>query len=674
MKPRLKPLIVLLAACPLYGLAAEIPMLDEIVVTASPMSRPLTVVSDPKAPRQPVPAHDGADYLKSIPGFNVIRKGGTDGDPILRGMAGSRLNILMDDQHILGGCGMRMDPPTAYIFPEVYDRVTVLKGPQSVAEGANVAGAVKFERKKPAFAREEKRALLSATVGSWGRNDVVGDATYGNGRAYVRGFASHTDANDYQDGNGSKVHSAYTRWNAGAVGGWTPDRDTRVEVSLDASDGQAAYADRIMDGTKFAREGVGLKFTRGNLSPLIGKVEAQVFHNYIDHVMDNYTLRTRPAGLAMFNNPDRMTQGARVALGLNPGVATTLTVGAGYERNEHTLRTSAGGNVAVDAYKRLADLEADIGNVFVEVEHALDQRSRLLGGLRQEWFSADRWKYASTAVLSSAGETLTWKAGAEQNLTSAFLRYEQNLASLPATFYVGLGRAQRPMDHWEATTYEGLTNTTALRPESNTQLDIGLHYAAGPWRANLAAYHAQIDDYMLTRTSGTAGCLNVNGCVENIDASTTGFEADASWRINERWKTFASLAYVRGENDSGNAPLAQMPPLEGRLGAEYDDRTWSFGALLRGVAEQDRVQVGYGSIVGQDLGRTPGFAVFSLNAGWKPRKDMKLTAGVDNLFDKIHAEHISRTGAPSAVPVGYSTNTRVNEPGRTLWLKLNADF
>ncbi len=668
MKSRLKPLIALLAACPWYGVAADIPMLDEIVVTATPMSLPLTVVSDPKAPRQPVPAHDGADYLKSIPGFNVIRKGGTDGDPILRGMAGSRLNILVDDQHILGGCGMRMDPPTAYIFPEVYDQVTVLKGPQSVADGANVAGLVKFERKKPAFAREEKRALLSATVGSWGRNDVVADATYGNGRAYVRGFGSHTDANDYQDGSGNKVHSAYTRWNAGAVGGWTPDQDTRVEVSLDASDGQAAYADRTMDGAKFAREGVGLKFTRTNLTPLVGKLEAQVFHNYIDHVMDNYTLRTRPAGMAMFNNPDRKTQGARVSLDLVPGDQTMLTIGAGYERNEHTLRTSTGGNVTVDAYKRLADLEAGTGNVFIELEHDLDSRSRILGGMRQEWFSADRWSYASTAVLTSASETLNWKANAEQNLSSAFLRYERNLAATPATFYVGLGRAQRPMDHWEATTYGGLSNTGALRPETNTQFDIGLHYAAGPWRANLAAYRARIDDYMLTRS--VAG---VNS-IRNIDASTTGFESDMSYRFDERWKTFASLAYVRGENDTDNVPLAQMPPLEGRIGVEYDDRVWSFGSLLRLVAEQDRVHVGYGSIVGQDIGRTPGFAVFSLNAGWKPRKDVKLTAGVDNLFDRIYAEHISRTGTPTAVPVGYSTSTRVNEPGRTLWLKLNANF
>ena len=36
--------------------------LEEVVVTAPMMLEPLVVTTDPKAPRQPVPAHDGADY------------------------------------------------------------------------------------------------------------------------------------------------------------------------------------------------------------------------------------------------------------------------------------------------------------------------------------------------------------------------------------------------------------------------------------------------------------------------------------------------------------------------------------------------------------------------------------------------------------------------------------
>jgi iron complex outermembrane receptor protein len=118
-----------------------------VVVTAPASTNPLEVVIDPKAPQQPIPANDGASLLKNIPGFSLIRKGGTDGDPVLRGSAGSRLNILLDGMEFHGGCGARMDPPTAYVFPESYDEVTVIKGPQTVRYGnGNSAGVVLFDR------------------------------------------------------------------------------------------------------------------------------------------------------------------------------------------------------------------------------------------------------------------------------------------------------------------------------------------------------------------------------------------------------------------------------------------------------------------------------------------------------------------------------------------------
>ena len=50
----------LLAAAALSAAAQEA-RLDNVVVTAPRMDEPLKVVTDPKAPRQPVPAHDGAD-------------------------------------------------------------------------------------------------------------------------------------------------------------------------------------------------------------------------------------------------------------------------------------------------------------------------------------------------------------------------------------------------------------------------------------------------------------------------------------------------------------------------------------------------------------------------------------------------------------------------------------
>ncbi|MFM8152528.1 MAG: TonB-dependent receptor plug domain-containing protein, partial [Polynucleobacter victoriensis] len=139
--------IALVATMMMSQAYANHTVLDDVVVTATPMTAPATIELDPKVPRQPLPAHDGADFLKSVPGFSVMRKAGADGEPNFRGMGGSRVNILADDQNIFGGCGQRMDAPTAYIFPEVYDKVTVVKGPQTVLyPGNGSAATIRFEK------------------------------------------------------------------------------------------------------------------------------------------------------------------------------------------------------------------------------------------------------------------------------------------------------------------------------------------------------------------------------------------------------------------------------------------------------------------------------------------------------------------------------------------------
>lgn len=69
------------------------------------MRSPLTLDVDTQSPFLPRPAMDGADLMKSIPGFSVIRKGGTGGDPLLRGLGVSRLPISVDGSFVMGGCG-----------------------------------------------------------------------------------------------------------------------------------------------------------------------------------------------------------------------------------------------------------------------------------------------------------------------------------------------------------------------------------------------------------------------------------------------------------------------------------------------------------------------------------------------------------------------------------------
>jgi iron complex outermembrane receptor protein len=157
----------------------------------------------------------------------------------------------------------------------------------------------------------------------------------------------------------------------------------------------------------------------------------------------------------------------------------------------------------------------------------------------------------------------------------------------------------------------------------------------------------------------------------NVNATTAGGEAGVEYTLGGGWKADASLAYAWGHDDTEHQPLPQLPPLETRLGLTYDAGDWSIGALLRVATAQHRIALGEGNIVGKDLGPTGGFGVFSLNGGYRLMKDVVLTAGIDNVFNKVYAEHVNAVNEGLA---GYVNTTRINEPGRTAWLKIAFEF
>ncbi|MEX2353952.1 MAG: TonB-dependent copper receptor [Gammaproteobacteria bacterium] len=652
-------------------------LLEEIVVTGVKMREALTVETDPKAPRQPLPAHDGADYLKTIPGFSIIRKGGTDGDPVLRGMAGSRLSLLIDGESILGGCSNRMDPPTAYVFPETFDSIKVIKGPQSVQYGpGNSAGVVLFERDRDRMEQAGWKVNGSALAGSFGRADGVVDVTAGTPEFYVRGAGTYARQGNYNDGDGTEIHSRYERWSAQFSGGWTPDDNTTVELSGALSDGEAAYADREVDGAKFGRTNIGLKFIKENLGTVWRKLETQVYYNYVDHVMDTYSLRE--SGTARAMNPDRKTVGGRLTATFDISPDIELVAGFDGQNNEHTNRMTMNQNmVSYLDLPREGDASFRQLGLFSELTYAFEPRQRLIGGLRLDnWRAHDERENIMLTMMMGVPNP-TADEVRKNTLTSGFARYERDMSSIPATFYAGIGHNQRFPDYWEMIGKETLDSVNAfdIDSEKTTQLDVGLIYNSDHFNGGVSLFYNEIDDFLLIQRGilKPAGMMGTRDATitRNIEAQTWGLEVDATYALTTNWVANATLASVRGSNKTDDTPLAQIPPLEVRLGLNYNSETWSVGTLWRLVDSQGRVDINKGNIVGQDIGPTDGFNVVSINAGWRPTSEWLVSAGVDNVFDTTYAEHISRSGA--TIP-GFDQVTRINEPGRTYWLKAQLAF
>ncbi|WP_180078449.1 TonB-dependent copper receptor [Acinetobacter sp. YH12208] len=621
----------------------------------------LIVRADPKQPIQPIPASDGADYLQSIVGFSAVNSGaGTNGDVTFRGMFGSRIKILTDGTENLGACPSRMDSPTSYISPESYDQISVIKGPQTV-QYANTGSAatVIFERSPEQFDEDKNyRGQTSVLMGSFGRLDQNIEVAAGDEQKYIRLNTNRSVSGSYKDGNGTIVPSDWERWNADLALGWTPDENTWVELTGGKADAEAVYAGRAMDGSKFARESLGLKLEKKNISDVIQKIEAQVNYNFNDHVMDNYSLREFQASpmmsMPMASNVARKTLNARMAM-TNEWNKLQLITGIDSQNNQHTKRNGS----LMTPYQnqsRTKDMEFQSVGAFGELSYQLSDNNKLVSGLRLDQVNVE-------AVESNQER--------KETLPSAFVRFENHHPEHDdGKTYIGVGYVERMPDYWELfspKTGNGNTNTfKSIDTEKTLQLDLGYQHEHGNLSSWVSAYTGLIQDFILTK-------YNANDQAEtrNVDAVIAGAEAGIGYQFSDAIQADVSAMYAWGENTTDNTPLPQISPLEARVNLRYIQDNYTLGAYWRLVDGQNRISEREGNIVGYDVKKSAGFGALSLNGTYHITNGVDLSVGVDNVLDRTYAEHLNKMGSSG---FGFAANEQFNNIGRNYWARVSMKF
>ena len=653
--------------------------LAPIVVTAQQGNdaNGLIVQADPKQPTQPIPAVDGAAYLQSIVGFNQIKNGGANGDVTFRGMFGSRIKILTDGTENLGACPGRMDNPASYISPESYDKITVVKGPQTVQYAhTGSAATVIFEREPEQLTSEKPyRGQASVMAGSYGRLDHNIETAVGDENKYARLNANRSVADSYQDGAGNTVPSDWEKWNADLAFGWTPNKDTWVELKGGKSDGEAVYAGRSMDGSKFARESLGLHLEKKNLSDVIKKVEAQVDYSYNDHVMDNFRLRTPPMTHDMMThqmvvNPSEMQVTRRT---LNSRLAMTskwdklsLITGVDTQQNHH-----AGSMKSIMMNMPLStNMKFHSYGAFGEMTYQFNDAYKMVTGARVDQVEIDALKLDQDR---------------KETLPSAFFRLENQNSEHQIKSYIGLGYVERVPDYWELfSTAHGNTGMSKptfndLDTEKTLQLDMGYQQQIGAFNLWTSAYAGLVNDFILlsyhnhstTGMGGHSHGSSFSAGAKNVDAVIAGAEAGIGYQFTDAIQADLSTMYAWGEITDNNDPLPQIAPLEGRFNLRYVQDKYSLGLLWRAVAKQDRINLNKGNIVGYDITESKGFSTLALNATYKLMNDVDLAVGIDNVFDKNYAEHLNKLGSSG---FGYAATEQFNNIGRNYWARISMKF
>ncbi|WP_395479912.1 TonB-dependent copper receptor [Candidatus Curculioniphilus buchneri] len=643
---------------------------DNVIVITAQKESPLTVTLSPKHSNHVLSANDSVNYLKIIPGFTLIRNGGTNGDPIFRGMFGSRLRMLVEGGEILGACASRMDSPIAYIHPENFDCITLIKGPQSVLWGPGAsAGILQFERVRPHFDAPGMKLNSSILIGSNSRLDQNLDTSLGDVFGYLRLVSNLSRSGNYQDSEKRPVHSGWRKWNSDITFGYTPSSEKLIEISIGHGNGNAQYASRNMDGTYFKRNSIGIKFEQNAINNnILEKIEIQGWYHYADHVMDNYRRRDlllRPSVLVcplaikpsfirapMRHNIDRLTLGGR-SIGTWQWYNLQLQGGTDMQVNWHRKHAKKEGWQEDSCFQD--------GGIFAELKWWFKPENNLISGIRIE---NTVLKYHPTKkIIKKRRETYP----------AAFFRLEHRSNNFPLMIYCGTGMSERFPDYWEIMTLKsgrgsGYDAFDRLKREKTTQLDLGAHLRLKKFNSWISTYTGQIKDFILFRYDSSN---SKNNRAYNVDARTLGSEMGLSYHLSDHWRLKSSAAWSFGKNKSTHKPLPQIPPLEGRFSLGWVEGNWSITGLWRLVAAQKHIALNEGNVVGKDFNCSTGFGVLSSNITWKASKIFKINAGVDNLLNRRYSEHLNLAGNPE---FGYAAKSPLIELGRTFWARANLFF
>ncbi|BDB66344.1 TonB-dependent copper receptor [Helicobacter cinaedi] len=600
------------------------------------------------------PLHSGdvAKSMLQIPAFSMTRKGGGGSEIAFRAQSASRLPIFLNGGNLSGACGGRMDTTITYIFPENYNRISILKGPQDVRYGALIGGGVLFDRDILRLSKSQFAFDGSALYGSFGRFDANANVLAGGKYGSIQAIYSHYESRDYRSGDNKVVHSAYNRESVSLIGTLTPTQNTALELDIDLGRGNASYADRAMDARTFDRISYNLAYKQ-HISDTFDSLEVRLWRNEIDHIMDNFSYRQVMDNKYNVSNPKRTNTGGRVEGKFYFGNAWELYVGGNYNHDFHAsrmLKDSPSKNeanaVLNQAYK--PNFTFQTLGIFAQGQYMPESSHSIAFGARYDTLS--------TLQHSTDKEV-------QNHLGSGFLRYEKYFDTL--TLYSGVGVAQRGADFWERSKGGGME----LKPETNSQLDMGLVYQVDNFNAKASAFMSHIADYIVLHYGSATNAFNTN-------AFLGGGELEAEYIAWKSLHFYGSLAYTYAENlknvagFKANSPLPQIPPLQGQLSAFYDNGGWLLRLDMIANAAQHRYMLEYGNVVGKDLGKTQGFVTLNLYGGYK-RKHFILLAGVDNLTNTLYAYHLSKNG----VGIGdIAPTNRIYEPGRSYWTKIRIYF
>lgn len=614
------------------------------------------------------------EALQEIVGVMVQETNYAGGSPIIRGMVGNRILILVDGIPVNSG-SFRLGPNQYLNTIDIsqVERIEIVRGAGSVLYGSDaLGGLIQVITKAPdpvemghAVSGELFTRFSTADRGVSGRAQFSG---YWKTLSVTGGFSGR-HFGDLRSGGGAVAdRSGYEERDGDARAAWAPSDRQRLTLSLArVSQSGTCRTDVMQSGVNLEycwdpqqRDLVSLEHRIERPGRLADWLEVRAYYQTQAERLHTITAAKPLEQSRYFDRSN--THGVAMELGSRAGSRQLLTYGLDLHRDGMTssrqdvnLVTGIGqglpGNVPNGStYGSLAFFLQDEVEVFGPVSLNLGGRyTRIMmrgqltdprtGGLS---IDNDLHHFTGSAFLSlKTGPHARFLFGVAQGFRAPNLNDEGFLGISGTRFEIPNPR---------------------LKPEENTTYEAGFKYGGRRFGATasyfLAEYRGLIDRAVSTYAGLSFIDLNGNGKADSgepkvyqrqnlVQARVLGGAVEGEWHLLASTSLMANCAWQRGDDTVNRTPLTRIPPVKGTFGSRWRG---AGGAWLEGAAILSGAQRRLSPSDRADTriypGGTAGFATFNLRGG-RPVKGLgELSVSLENISDRRYRWHGSGFDAP----------------------------
>lgn len=712
---------------------------ETMVVTAAQQNLQAPGVSTITADeiRKNPPARDVSEIIRTMPGVNLTGNStsgqrGNNRQIDIRGMGPENTLILIDGKPVTSRNSVRLGwrgerdtrGDTSWVPPELIERIEVIRGPAAARYGNGAAGGVVniITKKSDGEWHGSWDTWLDAPEhkdeGSTKRTNfnltgpLGGDVSF---RLYGNLDKTQADAWDINQGHQSERTGIYAdtlpagregvenkdingvlRWDFAPMQSLEFESGYSRQNNLYAGDTQNTNSNDLVkenygkETNRLYRQTYSVTWNGGWDNGITTSNWAQY-----EHTRNSRTPEGLAGGTEGIFDPnasqkfvdidlDDVLLHSEVNLPFDFLVNQNLTLGS--EWNQQRMKDMAsnsqtflGGNIpGYDSTDRSPYSKAEIFSLFTEDNIELTDTTMLTPGLRFDHHSIVGNNWSPSLNLSQGlGDDFTLKMGIARAYKAPSL-YQTN------PNYILYSKGQ---GCYASGTGVGcyMMGNDDLKAETSINKEIGLEFKRDGWLAGLTwfrnDYRNKIEaGYSPISQTGTGTVTTDIYQWENIPkAVVEGLEGTINVPVSDTVNWTNNMTYMlQSKNKETGERLSIIPEYTVNSTLSWQvQQDFSVQSTLTWYGKQQPKKYNYQGkpASGSETNEVSPYSIVGLSATWDATKNVSLTGGVDNVFDKRHwrAGNAQTTGGTTGYMYGAGAET-YNESGRTWYMSVNTHF